>query len=170
MPRFGNLNPKSRDFKSRLGSCETCVVNGKLFSKTRPEDRNDPQPDPSIQSKARGLLHMEREYIAHHIRRRRNLGLEHLVASMRLGKYSEDYSRHSKDSKPEHWIPEALEGTRWTSSEVLNACRTRLRRARGLVRPGVMGLLMGVEYSGVGSTAMVCPTSTVTTRAAVELA
>ena len=62
MPRFGNLNPKSRDFKSRLGGCETCVI-----SKNRPEDRNDPQPDPPIQPKARGLLHMEREYIAHHI-------------------------------------------------------------------------------------------------------
>ena len=34
MPRFGILNPKSRDFKSRLGGCETCVINGKLFSKT----------------------------------------------------------------------------------------------------------------------------------------
>jgi hypothetical protein len=66
---------------------------------------------------------MEREYIAHHIRRR-NLGLEHLIASMQPNKYSEDYSRCSKDSKPEQWIPEALDNTRWTSSEVLNACRT----------------------------------------------
>ena len=33
MPRFGNLNPKSRDFKSRLGGCKTCVINGKLFFK-----------------------------------------------------------------------------------------------------------------------------------------
>ena len=33
MPRFGNLNPKSRDFKSRLGGYETCIINGKLFSK-----------------------------------------------------------------------------------------------------------------------------------------
>ena len=34
MPRFGILNPKSRDFKSRLGGYETCVINSKLFSKT----------------------------------------------------------------------------------------------------------------------------------------
>ena len=115
------------------------------------------------------LLHMEREYIAHHIRRR-NLGLEHLIASMQPKKYSEDYSRCSKDSKPEQWIPEALESTRWTSSEVLNACRTRLRRARGLVRPGAAGLLTGVEYSRVGSTTWVRPTSTITTRTSVELA
>ena len=59
------------------------------FFKNRPEDRNDPQPDPSVQPKARGLLHMEREYIAHHIGRR-NLGLEHLIASMQLKKYSKD--------------------------------------------------------------------------------
>ena len=29
-----DLNPKPRDFKSRLGGCETCVINSKLFSKT----------------------------------------------------------------------------------------------------------------------------------------
>ena len=43
---------------------------------------------------------MEHEYIVHHIRRR-NSRLEHLIASMQPGKYSEDYSRCSKDSKPE---------------------------------------------------------------------
>ena len=88
----------------------TCVINGNFF-KYRPEDRNDPQPDPSVQPKARGLLHMECEYIAHHIRGT-DPGLEHLIASMQPGKYSEDYSRLSKDSKSEQWIPEALESTR----------------------------------------------------------
>ena len=29
---------------------------------------------------------------------------------MQPEKYSEDYSRRSKDSKPEQWIPEALDG------------------------------------------------------------
>ena len=139
------------------------------FLQNRPEDRKDPQIDPSVQPKAQGLLHMESEYIAHYIRRR-NSGLEHLIASMQPRKYLEDYSRRSKDSKPEQWILEALESTRSTSSEVLNACRTRLRRTRGLVRPGAVGLLTGVEYSRVGSTAWVHPTSTVTTRTTVELA
>ena len=32
-PQFGNLNPKSRDFKSRLGGCEICVINGNFFQK-----------------------------------------------------------------------------------------------------------------------------------------
>ena len=36
-----------------------------------------------------------------------------------------------------------------TPSQVLDACRIRLRRARGLVRPGAAGLLTGVEYSRV---------------------
>ena len=44
------------------------------------EDRFDPQPDSSIQPMARGLLHMEREFIAHHIKDN-TLGLEHLTAS-----------------------------------------------------------------------------------------
>ena len=38
------------------------------------------------------------------------------------------------------------------------------------VRPGAAGLLTGIEYSRVGRTAWVLPTSTVTTRTAVELA
>jgi len=32
-PHFGILNPKSRDFKSRLKGCEICDINGELFSK-----------------------------------------------------------------------------------------------------------------------------------------
>ena len=74
------------------------------------------------------------------------------------------------DSKPEQWILEALGGTQRMSSEELGAYGTRLRRARGLVRPGATGLLTGVEYSRVGSTAWVRPISIVTTRTAVELA
>jgi len=51
---------------------------------------------------------MEREYIAHHIKRK-NSGLEHLIASIQPRKYSEDYPKRSTDSKPEQWIPEALD-------------------------------------------------------------
>ena len=36
-----------------------------------------------------------------------------------------------------------------TPSQVLDACRTRLRRARGLVRLRAAGLLIGIEYSRV---------------------
>ena len=34
------------------------------------------------------------------IYREMNSGLEHLIASMQPRKYSEDYSKHSMDSKP----------------------------------------------------------------------
>ena len=54
---------------------------------------------------------MEHEYIAHHIRRK-DSGIEHLIASIQPRKYSEDYPKRSTDSKPEQWIPEALESTR----------------------------------------------------------
>ena len=81
MTRFGNLNPKSRDFKSTLGGCKIDVINGKLFSKTDLKTEITLSLIHSVQPKARGLLHMEREYIAHHIRRR-NSGQEHLIASM----------------------------------------------------------------------------------------
>jgi hypothetical protein len=50
---------------------------------------------------------MEREYIAHHIRRK-NSGLEHLIASMQPRKYSKDYSKRSKDPRLEQRTPEAL--------------------------------------------------------------
>ena len=86
-------------------------------------------------------------------------GQENLIALMQPGKYSEDYSRRSKDSKTEQWISEALEGTQWTPSEVLNTCMTRLRRAQGLVGPRTMGLPTGTEYSRVGSSTWICPTS-----------
>ena len=39
MPRFENLNPKSRDFKSRLGGCKIGIINGELFSKTNPKTK-----------------------------------------------------------------------------------------------------------------------------------
>ena len=39
-------------------------------------------------------------------------GQEHLIASMQPGRYSEDYSKRSKDSKPEQRNPEASESTR----------------------------------------------------------
>ena len=53
------------------------------------KDRFHPQLDSSIQTKARGLLHMEHEFIAHHIKED-DSGLEHLIASKQPKKYSKD--------------------------------------------------------------------------------
>ena len=55
-------------------------------------------------------------------------------------------------------------------SQVLDACRTRLRRARGLVRPGAVGLLIGIECSRVRDSSWMYLTSFVTTRIGVGLA
>ena len=86
------------------------------------------------------------------------------------------------DSKDGQQAPEGLEAlvtqamesrssrsARRASSEAPNACKTRLRRARVLVRPRTMGLLIGVEYFRVGSSTWICPTSIVSTRIGVEL-
>jgi len=105
---------------------------------------------------------MELEYIAHHIDQ--DSGLEHLAASMQskkvLGRLLEVLDEALKDSRN-------IRSTRRTSSEVLDACRTRLRRARGLVRPGAAGLLTGVECSRIRYSAWICLTAYVTTRTAV---
>ena len=55
-------------------------------------------------------------------------------------------------------------------SQVLDACKTRLRRAWGLVRPGAAGLFIGIEYSRVRDSSWMYLISIVTTRIGVELA
>ena len=39
-------------------------------------------------------------------------GQKHLIASMQSGKYLEDYSKRSKDSRPEQQNPEVTKSTR----------------------------------------------------------
>jgi hypothetical protein len=75
------------------------------------KDWSDPQPDSAIQPKARGLLHMEREYFAHHIWSRfRGLSTSQARSNR---KYLEDYSTYLKEG-PEatrrmFWLLEVLE-------------------------------------------------------------
>ena len=70
-----------RDFDLRLWDMWHQRFIFQFFWKIKKEmDWSDPQPDCAIQPKARGLLHMEREYFAHHIWTRLS-GLEHLTAS-----------------------------------------------------------------------------------------
>ena len=57
-----------------------------------------------------------------------------------------------------------------TSGQVLDAYRTRLQRARGLVRPGVAELLTDIECFRVMDSSWMYLTSIVTTRIGVELA
>ena len=62
----------------------TCGINGLFFKGDLKdfisEDWFDHQPDSAIQPKARGLLHIERDFITHHIKE--DSELEHLIASM----------------------------------------------------------------------------------------
>ena len=70
-----------RDFDLRLGGCRICaseIYFSNFWKIKKEKDWSDTQPDSAIQPKARGLLHMEREYLAHHIW---ISGLEHLTAS-----------------------------------------------------------------------------------------
>ena len=57
-----------------------------------------------------------------------------------------------------------------TPGHVLDACRTRLRRARELVRPGAARLLIRIECSRVRDSSWMCLTSLLTTQLGVELA
>ena len=116
-------------------TCHRCLFFKILEDKDKKtEDRFDPQPDSVIQPKARGLLHMEREFIAHHIKEDFR-GLSTTQPRCRR-KYSEDHlkhsTEHSKYSK--------------TTLEVVDACSTPLRRARGLVRPRPTGLCTPHRY------------------------
>ena len=132
------------------------------------KDWSDPQPDSTIQYKARGLLHMESEYFVYHIWSRfRGLSSSQPWSKQ---KYLEDYSTYLKEG-PEatrrmYWLLEVLED----ASQVLDACRTRLRRARGLVRPGTAGLLIGIECSRVRDSTWMYLTSFVTTLIGVVVA
>ena len=132
------------------------------------KDWSDPQPDSVIQPKARGY-----------------------------SIWSTSTSRTIYDQDFRAWAPHSLEanGNTWrttqriwrkdqkqpegcfdylkyskTPSQVLDACRTRLRRSRGLVRPGTAGLLIDIECSRVRDSSWMYLTSFVTTRIGIELA
>jgi len=98
------------------------------------KDWSDPQPDSTIQPKARGLLHMEREYFAHHIWSRfRGLSTSQPRSKR---KYLKDYSTYLKEG-PEatrrmFWLLEVLEdaqpSTRClqdSATKSSGACQTR---------------------------------------------
>ena len=108
-------------------------------------------------------------------------GLEHLIASMQPKKHSEDYTKEldglrgwmtcsgsTRNVRLHGQKTRGTRSTRRTSSEAPDTCRTRLQRARGLVRPGTTGLPTGIEYPRVGTSTWLCPTSFVSTRIRVE--
>ena len=132
------------------------------------KDWSDPQPDSAIQPKARGLLHMEREYFAHHIWSKfRGLSTSQPQSNQKYLRTTRRIWRRAK--KQPEGCSDYLKYSK-TPGHVLDACRTRLWRARGLVRPRAAGLLIGIEFSRVRDSAWMYLTSFVTTRIGVELA
>ena len=123
MPRLRSLSTNIsseatrsiRDFDLRLGGCGICAseiyFSNFLKNKEGEKDWSDPQPDSTIQSKARGLLYMEREYFAHHIWSRLR-GLSTSQPRNNL-KYLENYSVHQKEdleaTKRVFWLLKVLE-------------------------------------------------------------
>ena len=94
------------------------------------KDWSDTQPDSTIQPKAQGLLHMEREYFAHYIWSR-FWGLSTSQPQSNQ-KYMEDYSTYLKEG-PEatrrmFWLLEVHEDTR-PSTRCLQDSATKSSRA-----------------------------------------
>ena len=102
---------------------------------------------------------MEREYFAHHIWSRfRGLSTSQPRSNH---EYLEDYLAHQKEdpeaTRSMFFLLKILED----AVQVLDACKTRLRRARGLVRPGAARLLTGIECSRVRDSSWMYLTSLV---------
>ena len=140
-----------------------------IFWKINKEkDWSDPQPDSAIQPKAWGLLHMEREYFAHHIWSRSQAWAPHSLEANR-STWRTTWRIWRKDQKQPEGHSGYLKYSK-TPSQVLDAYKTWLRRGRGLVRPGAAGLLIGIECSRVRDSSWMYLTSFVTTRIGVVLA
>ena len=106
------------------------------------------------------------------------LGLEHLTASKQtevleglLDVFEGRTTRRiwRKDQKQPEGCSDYLKYSKMPS-QVLYACGTRLRRARGLVRPETVGLFIGIECSRVMDSSWMYLTSLVTTRIGIEIA
>ena len=101
-----------RDFDLRLWACGICAseIYFLNFLENKGEkDWSDAQPDSAIQPKAGGLLHMEREYFAHHIW---ISGIKHLTASKQpevLGGLLDVSEGRPEATRRMFWLLEVLE-------------------------------------------------------------
>ena len=129
------LKSKWKDLNSRLEGCGIYVweiyFSNFLKNKEEEKDWSDPQPDSTIQPKARGLLHMEREYFAHHIWSRfRGLSTSQPQSKW---KYLKDYSTY---------LNEEPEATKWMFCllEVLEDAQPSTRRLQDSATKSLGGL------------------------------
>ena len=127
------LKSKWRDLNSRLGGCEIYVseiyFSNFLKNKEEEKDWSDPQSNSTIQPKARRLLHMEREYFAHHIWSRfRGLSTSQPRSKR---KYLKDYSTYLKEGSEDillKVLEDAQSSTRClqdSATKSSGACQTR---------------------------------------------
>ena len=145
MPRLKSLIPNlcsgatlsTRDFDLSSGAAgyvHQRFIFQFFWKIMKEKDWSDHQPDSAIQPKARGLLHMEREYFAHHIWSR----FQGLSTSQprSIRKYLEDYSTYLKEgsdaTRTMFWLLEVLEdapsSTRRlqdSATKSSGACQTR---------------------------------------------
>ena len=133
------LKSKWRDLNSRLGGCGIYVLEiyFPIFLKNKEEEKDwsDPQPDSAIQPKARGILHMEHEYFAHHIWSKIS-GLELLTASKQtevlggLLDVSEGRTRSNQKDVLTTW------STQWRPAKYSTSAELGYEELGGLSDPG----------------------------------
>ena len=111
---------------------------------------------------------MECEYFGHHIWSRFRAWAPHSLGATGSTWKTTRCTRRKVQKQPERCL-DYLKYLKMPR-QVLDACRTRLRRARGLVRPGAAGLLIGIDCSRVRDRSWMYLTSFVTTRIGIELA
>ena len=141
MPWLWILNSKSWDLDSRLGGYWICVING-IFFKGSLNFKWRFERILKIDLTLSLILWFNLRLGAYSICSARtshtiykNSGLEHLIASMQPRKYSEDYLKHSTDSKMTRCKPEAVEALEdafWSTRRLQNSttkssgdCQTR---------------------------------------------
>ena len=132
---FVSFCPKPWDLDSRLMGCRTVSSAIYFFKEDKGEkikDWFDFQPDSTIQPKARGILYMECDF--HRI--------PYKKITRGLGTSQPWCSQGSTRKTPSECSSGELEDV-FRSTD---ACSTRLRRARKLIRPGAMGLLNAHGY------------------------
>ena len=156
MPQIGSLIPnfgsgathKIRDLDLRLRGCRICGINDLFFNffwKIKNEKRLK-WPSAWFYDSTYGLG--ATPYGARVLRAPYMIkisGLEHLSLGATRSTWRTTRRIWRKTQKQPEGCSDHLKYSK-TLHQILDACRTSLRRARGLVRPGVAGLLIGIEY------------------------
>ena len=130
------------------------------------KDWSDPQPDSAIQPKARGPSIWSASTSRTIYNQDFGAWAPHSLGATR-STWRTTQRIWRKDQKQQEGRSNYLKYSK-TPDQVLDACRTRLRRARGLVRPGATRLLIGIECSWVRDSSWMYLTHLVITQIGVN--